>query len=117
LATLQLGISSSSEYQLVFKHHLECNLPTDGTLSNSNKTFTQGSSLLTATGTISIVSAPIHYTILISSNTPVTYGSSVLLTASMTHSGSTFNTGTISFYNNGVLLGTGNITDDAANYT
>ena len=96
---------------------LSSDLPTTGTLSNSNRTLTQGSNALTATGTISIVSARINYTILISSNAPVTYGTNVLLTASITHSGGAFNTGTISFYNNGVLLSTSNITNDLANYT
>ena len=96
---------------------LSSKLPTTGTLSNSNRTFTQGNYALTAAGTITIASATLNYTILISSNAPVTYGTSVLLTASVSHSGSAFNTGAISFYNNGVLLGTSNITNNYANYT
>jgi Ca2+-binding RTX toxin-like protein len=108
---LSQNISWSSNITLI------SNLPTNGILSNSNRTFTQGSYALTATGTILIESATINYTILISSTAPVTYGTSVLLTASLTHSGGAFNTGAISFYNNGVLLGTSNITSDTANYS
>ena len=45
------------------------------------------------------------------------YGTNVLLTATLTHSGASFNTGTISFYNNGSLLGIGNISGDVATYS
>jgi hypothetical protein len=96
---------------------LSSNKATSGVLSNSSHTFTQGIYTLNATGIISVVSATIDYSILISSNSPVIYGSSVLLTASITHSGAAFNSGTISFYNNGLLLGIGNISSDMANYT
>ena len=84
-----------------------------GTL-NAN-TLTQGSSSLTSTGRLT--ANPLSYSILVTAGSPVTYGTNLLLTATLTHSGTSFNTGTISFYNDGSLLGTGNISGDVATYS
>ena len=83
-----------------------------GTLSAN--TLTQGSSSLTSTGRLTV--NPLSYSILVTAGSPVTYGTNLLLTATLTHSGTSFNTGTISFYNEGSLLGTGNISGDVATY-
>ena len=83
-------------------------------IQNAN-TLTQGNSNITSTGLLTVSS--MSYSIGITANSPVSYGTTVLLTATLTHSGSSFNSGTISFYNNGSLLGTGNVSGDVATYS
>ena len=82
-------------------------------VQNGN-TLTQGDMSLTSEGLLNVV--PLNYDIVLSSDSPVIYGNIVVLRAVLTHSGSVFNTGTITFYNNGRVLGTSNIANDVATY-
>jgi sugar lactone lactonase YvrE len=79
--------------------------------------FTNGisSDATTDTATLSVIN-PHYYSILVSTNSPVTYGSTVILTAKLIQSGDTFNSGSVSFYCNNLLLGTGDIYNDVASY-
>jgi hypothetical protein len=79
--------------------------------------FTNGISSVATTDTAVLsVNNPHYYSILVSTNSPVTYGSSVILTAKLIQSGETFNSGSVSFYCNNLLLGRGDILNDVASY-
>lgn len=80
----------------------------------TGNTLTQGGQNLTSGERLNVV--PLNYNIVLSSDSPVIYGNIVVLRALLTHSGSVFNTGTITFYNNGRILGTNNIANDMATY-
>jgi hypothetical protein len=92
--------------------------PVAGTASQS-VTFTPNDTTdyTSATGSVNVTVAPAPTTItLTASSTSITPGQSVTLTATVTSSNGLTPTGTVSFYDNGVLLGSPSLDHGTARY-